>query len=169
MTRIWMRVVGVGGRRIRYSGTQRHVRTSGINDLENSRGVSARTRNLRLTAIRSFFRFSSYELPCRSAQIQRMLATPRKRYTRRLIGFLTRPEVEALLSAPDKKTWIGRRDHALMTFEVMPNSHCPQVPFRDGCLSGGGISGTLAQGRGCLEPGRVRQRARVVARLFLRR
>lgn len=92
--------------------------TAFLNDLENSRGVSARTRNLRLTAIRSFFRFASYELPSRSAQIQRVLATPRKRYTRRLIGFLTRPEVEALLSAPDKQTWIGRRDHALMLLAV---------------------------------------------------
>ena len=78
--------------------------TAFLNDLEDSRGVSARTRNLRLTAIRSFFRFASYELPSRCAQIQRVLATPRKKYTRRLIGFLTRSEVEALLEAPDKTT-----------------------------------------------------------------
>src|SRR4029077_12469720 len=88
--------------------------TAFLSDLESGRGVSARTRNLRLTAIRSFFRFASYELPSRSAQIQRVLATPRKKYTRRLIGYLTRPEVEVLLSAPDKHTWTGRRDHALM-------------------------------------------------------
>jgi site-specific recombinase XerD len=74
--------------------------TAFLNDIESSRGVSARTRNLRLTAIRSFFRFASYELPSRSAQIQRILATPRKRYTPRLVGFLTRPEVEALLARP---------------------------------------------------------------------
>jgi site-specific recombinase XerD len=92
--------------------------TAFLNDLEDSRGVSARTRNLRLTAIRSFFRFASYELPSRCAQIQRVLATPRKKYTRRLIGFLTRPEVEALLDAPDKTTWTGRRDHALMLLTV---------------------------------------------------
>ena len=66
--------------------------TAFLNDLENSRGVSARARNLRLTAIRSFFRFVSHELPNRSAQIQRVLAMPRKRYTRRLINFLTREE-----------------------------------------------------------------------------
>jgi site-specific recombinase XerD len=88
--------------------------TAFLNDLENSRGVSARTRNLRLTAIRSFFRFASYELPSKSAQIQRLLAMPRKRYTRRLINFLTREEVVALLGAPDKRTWTGRRDHALI-------------------------------------------------------
>ena len=56
--------------------------TAFLNDLESSRGVSARTRNLRLTAIRSFFRFASYELPSRSAQIQRVLATPIKRMAR---------------------------------------------------------------------------------------
>jgi len=101
--------------------------TGFLNDLESSRGVSARTRNLRLTAIRSFFRFASYELPSRSAQIQRLLAMPRKRYTRRLIGFLTRPEVEALLRAPDKQTWTGRRDHALMLLTVQTGLRLAEV------------------------------------------
>jgi site-specific recombinase XerD len=98
-----------------------------LNDLENSRGVSSRTRNLRLTAIRSFFRFASYELPSRSAQIQRVLATPRKKYTRRLIAFLTRPEVETLLSAPDKTTWAGRRDHALILLTVQTGLRLSEV------------------------------------------
>jgi site-specific recombinase XerD len=101
--------------------------TAFLNDLESSRGVSARTRNLRLTAIRSFFRFASYELPSRSAQIQRILATPRKRYTRRLVGFLTRPEVEALLGAPDKHTWTGRRNHALMLLTVQTGLRLAEV------------------------------------------
>ena len=101
--------------------------TAFLNDLEDSRGVSARTRNLRLTAIRSFFRFASYELPSRCAQIQRVLATPRKKYTRRLIGFLTRPEVEALLEAPDKTKWTGRRDHALMLLTVQTGLRLSEV------------------------------------------
>jgi site-specific recombinase XerD len=101
--------------------------TTFLNDLENSRGVSPRTRNLRLTAIRSFFRFASYELPSRSAQIQRVLATPRKKYTRRLIGYLTRPEVEAMLSAPDKTTWTGRRDHALLLLTVQTGLRLAEV------------------------------------------
>jgi len=101
--------------------------TAFLNDQENSRGVSARTRNLRLTAIRSFFRFASYELPSRSAQIQRVLATPRKRYTRRLICFLTRPELDALLGAPDKQTWTGRRDHALMLLTVQTGLRLTEV------------------------------------------
>jgi site-specific recombinase XerD len=85
-----------------------------LNEMEKTRGVTARTRNLRLTAIRSFFRFAAYEMPTHSAQIQRVLAMPTKRFDRKLIDFLTRPEVDALLDAPDKSTWSGRRDHALL-------------------------------------------------------
>ena len=85
-----------------------------LSDLEKTRGVTVRTRNLRLTAIRSFFRFAAYEMPTHSAQIQRVLAMPAKRFDRKLIDFLTRPEVDALLDAPDKSTWAGRRDHALL-------------------------------------------------------
>ncbi|MGY2488422.1 tyrosine-type recombinase/integrase [Cupriavidus sp. CP313] len=81
---------------------------------EKARGVTAQTRNLRLTAIRSFFRFAAYEMPTHSAQIQRVLAVPAKRFDRKLIDFLTRPEADALLAAPDKSTWSGRRDHALL-------------------------------------------------------
>ena len=101
--------------------------TAFLNDLESSRGVSARTRNLRLTAVRSFFRFASYELPSRSAQIQRVLATPRKKYPRRLVGFLTRPEVDALLRAPDKQTRTGRRDHALLLLSVQTGLRLTEV------------------------------------------
>lgn len=85
-----------------------------LNELEKTRGVTARTRNLRLTAIRSFFRFAAYEMPTHSAQIQRVLAMPAKRFDRRLIDFMTRPEVDALLNAPDRSTRKGRRDHALL-------------------------------------------------------
>lgn len=85
-----------------------------LNELEKTRGVTVRTRNLRLTAIRSFFRFAAYEMPTHSAQIQRVLAMPAKRFDRKLIDFLTRPEADALLAAPDKASWIGRRDHALL-------------------------------------------------------
>lgn len=83
-------------------------------EIEKTRGVGPRTRNLRLTAIRSFFRFAAYEMPTRSAQIHRVLAMPTKRFDRRLIDFMTRPEVDALLNAPDRSNWKGRRDHALL-------------------------------------------------------
>ena len=83
-------------------------------DLETKRGASVRTRNLRLTAIRSFFRFVSFEEPAHSALIQRVLAIPSKRHDKRQVHFLTRPEIEAILAAPDRTTWLGRRDHTLL-------------------------------------------------------
>jgi site-specific recombinase XerD len=85
-----------------------------LDHLEKHRGLSARSRNLRLTAIHSFFRYAAFEAPAHAAQIQRVLAIPSKRFTRTQIHFLTRPEVEALLAAPDLRTWFGRRDHAFL-------------------------------------------------------
>src|SRR5215831_12254213 len=87
-------------------------------DLETKRGASVRTRNLRLTAIRSFFRFLSFEEPAHSALIQRVLAIPSKRHDKRQVHFLTRPEIEAILAAPDRTTWLGRRDHTLLMLAV---------------------------------------------------
>jgi integrase/recombinase XerD len=89
-----------------------------LNDLEDSRGITARSRNLRLTAIRSFFRYIAYELPDNSNQIQRVLAIPTKSYAHVQIHYLTRSEVDALLAAPDQSTWSGRRDHAWILLAV---------------------------------------------------
>ncbi len=89
-----------------------------LENLEKSRGNTARSRNLRLTAIRSFFQYAAYHEPAHSAQIQRVLAIPRKRYTRTLVQFLTRPEIDALLAAPDRTRWGGRRDHAFLMLAV---------------------------------------------------
>ena len=89
-----------------------------LDDLEKHQGVSIRSRNLRLTAIHSFFRYAAFEAPEHSAQIQRVLAIPSKRFTRTLVNFLTRPEVDALLAAPDQRTWSGRRDHAFLLVAV---------------------------------------------------
>jgi integrase/recombinase XerD len=85
-----------------------------LDHLEASRGNKARTRNLRLTAVRSFFQFAALEAPDHGGVIQRVLAIPNKRCQRPLIGFLTRPEIEALLAAVDCRTWIGRRDYAFL-------------------------------------------------------
>jgi site-specific recombinase XerD len=82
--------------------------------LEQERGNSARTRNVRLAAIHSFFRYLALQEPTHGAVIQRVLAMPSKRYDRRPIGFLTHPEMEALLAAPARATWSGQRDHALL-------------------------------------------------------
>lgn len=89
-----------------------------LTDLEKRQGISVRSRNLRLTAIHSFFRYVAFEMPTHCAQIQRVLAIPSKRFTRTLVPFLTRPEVDALLAAPDQRIWSGRRDHAFMLMAV---------------------------------------------------
>jgi integrase/recombinase XerD len=89
-----------------------------LDHLEMNRSASVRTRNLRLTAIRSFFDFAAFEEPAHGAHIQRVLAIPGKRHDRSEVHFLTRPEIEALLAVPDRSTWIGRRDHALLLLGV---------------------------------------------------
>ncbi|MCI0152483.1 site-specific integrase [Paraburkholderia sediminicola] len=89
-----------------------------LDEQEQVRGVTARTRNLRLTAVHSFFRYAAFEMPSHSAHIQRVLAIPAKRFSRALVPFLSRQEVDALLAAPDQQTWSGRRDHALLLLAV---------------------------------------------------
>jgi len=89
-----------------------------LDELEKHQGISVRSRNLRLTAIHSFFRYAAFEAPEHSAQIQRVLAIPSKRFTRTSVQFLIRPEVDALLAAPDQRTWSGRRDHAFLLVAV---------------------------------------------------
>ena len=98
-----------------------------LDHLEKQRGLSVRSRNLRLTAIHSFFRYIAFELPTHSAQIQRVLAIPSKRFTRTLVRFLTPPEVDALLAAPDRHTWFGRRDHAFILTAVQTGLRLSEI------------------------------------------
>jgi site-specific recombinase XerD len=81
---------------------------------EQSRHNSIRSRNLRLAAIRSFFRLVALRDPASVGQAARVLAIPVKRTDRRLVKALTRAEMEAILAAPDLSQWSGRRDHALL-------------------------------------------------------
>ncbi|PNQ01996.1 tyrosine-type recombinase/integrase [Sphingobium sp. SA916] len=81
---------------------------------ETARGNSARSRNTRLAAIRSFFRFVAMTDPAWLLHCQRVLAMPNKRYVKRTVTFLDADEMAALLAAPDRSTWAGRRDHALL-------------------------------------------------------
>lgn len=92
--------------------------TAFLNDMETKRGITARSRNLRLTAVRSFFHYAAYEEPAHAAQIQRVLAIPGKRCSKALVNFLERAETEALLAAPDQRSWHGRRDHMLLLVAV---------------------------------------------------
>src|SRR5437660_2126383 len=85
-----------------------------LNQLETGRGNSTRTRNARLAAIHSLFRYAALRHPEDAAVIARVLAIPPNRFDKALITYLTGQEITALLAAPDQDTWTGRRDHALL-------------------------------------------------------
>ena len=89
-----------------------------LDHLEKERGNTARTRNVRLSGIHSFFRHVALHEPALGGVAQRVLAIPTKRFKRKQIEFLTGPETHALLAAPDPDTWIGRRDRALLLVAV---------------------------------------------------
>ncbi|MGO9361618.1 MAG: tyrosine-type recombinase/integrase [Xanthobacteraceae bacterium] len=89
-----------------------------LDHLENQRDNSARSRNVRLAAIHSFFRYVALHSPEHGASAQRVLAMPSKRYVRRPVAFLNDIEVTALLAAPDLGKWSGRRDRALLLLAV---------------------------------------------------
>lgn len=98
-----------------------------LDHLEKQRGLCVRSRNLRLTAIHSFFHYIAFELPTHSAQIERVLAIPSKRFTRALVRSLTHAEVDALLAAPDRCTWFGRRDHAFILTAVQTGLRLSEI------------------------------------------
>lgn len=85
-----------------------------LQHLETERGNSVATRNARRAALRSFFTYASYRAPESLATISQVLAIPPKRTKRTLVSFLTQPEAEALVAAPDTSTWLGRRDRLLL-------------------------------------------------------
>lgn len=86
--------------------------------LEIVRGNTVRSRNARLAAIHSLFTFAALKHPEHAELISRVLAIPQKRFERGIVAFLSKEEVEAILSVPDRDTWIGRRDHALLALAV---------------------------------------------------
>ena len=121
-----------------------------LDDLQEHRGIGARSRNLRLTAIRSFFHYAAFELPDWSEQIQRVLAIPCKRYPHKQIHYLSRQEIDALLAAPDQNTWSGRRDHAWMLLAVQTGlrlSELTGLTHEDTHLGTGAYVHVLGKGR----------------------
>lgn len=121
-----------------------------LDDLEARRGITARSRNLRLTAIRSLFKYAAFELPEHAAQIQRVLAIPSKRCARQQIGFLTCAEVDALLAAPDRDEWSGRRDHAWLLLAVqtgLRSSELTGIKWGDIRLDAGANVRVMGKGR----------------------
>ncbi len=89
-----------------------------LNHLERERHNSTRTRNVRLTAIRSLFSYAALRHPEHALLIARVLAIPPKRFDKRVVTFLNAAEIDALLAAPDQTRWEGRRDRALMLLAV---------------------------------------------------
>lgn len=85
-----------------------------LTDLEKTRGNGARSRNTRLAAIRSFFKYVAVNEPQLLLHCQRVLAMPAKRHVKRAIDYLDRDEIEVVIAAPDLSTWHGRRDRALL-------------------------------------------------------
>jgi integrase/recombinase XerD len=92
--------------------------TAFLDHLERLRNNSVRTRNARLAAIHSLFRFAALRHPEHAAVIEQGLAIPAKRHDQAVVTFLTETEIDALLAAPDRGTWTGRRDHALLCLAV---------------------------------------------------
>ncbi len=89
-----------------------------LTSLETGRGNGVTTRNARLTAVHSLFRYASLHAPEHAGLIARVLAIPGKRHDHPTVCFLTRDEIAALLAAPATATWTGRRDHALLTVGI---------------------------------------------------
>ena len=89
-----------------------------LDHLETERGNGARTRNARLAAVHSLFRYAALRHPEHAAVIARVLAIPPKRFDRTIVSYLTEPEIAALFAAPEQSTWAGRRDHALLAVAV---------------------------------------------------
>ena len=89
-----------------------------LTHLEAERGNSVATRNARLSAIRSLFGYAALRHPEHAELIQRVLAIPAKRFDQADVCFLAPDEIDALLVAPDRASWTGRRDHALLLLDV---------------------------------------------------
>jgi len=121
-----------------------------LDDLQERRGIGARSRNLRLTAIRSFFGYAAYELPERAEHIQRVLGIPAKRYPHEQVHYLDRQEIDTLLAAPDHNTWSGRRDHAWLLLAVQTGlrlSELTGLRREDTHLGAGAYVHVLGKGR----------------------
>ena len=121
-----------------------------LDHLESERGNTPRTRNLRLAAVHAFFKYVSFSEPRYSAQIQRVLDIPTKRWDKKPVDFLKRNEIEALLEAPDLSTWLGRRDRALMALMVQTGlrvSETISLCFKDVELSHAPHVSCMGKGR----------------------
>lgn len=121
-----------------------------LSHLEDDRGNSVATRNSRLAAVHSLFRFAALRHPEHAALIQRVLAIPPKRADRTDVAFLTSDEVDALVAAPDRHRWVGRRDHALIVVAVLTGLRVSELiglNVEHVCLGAGAYVRCLGKGR----------------------
>ena len=121
-----------------------------LQHLQTDRGNCTQTRNNRLAAIHSLFAYLALQHPEHAASIQRVLAIPPKRNQRNLLTYLTEPEVDALLAAPDKTTWTGRRDHAMLALTIQTGlriSELITLACQDVTLTTGANVHTTGKGR----------------------
>jgi len=118
--------------------------------VETSRRNGARSRNTRLAAIRSCFRYVAMNEPAWLLHCQRILAMPGKRYVKRTVTFLDVSEIAALLAAPDRSTWTGRRDHVILLIALQTGLRASELV---GLRSRDIVLGTGAHVR-CLGKGR---------------
>jgi site-specific recombinase XerD len=121
-----------------------------LDHLQTERGNSARTRNARLAAIHSLYRYAALRHPEHAQDIQRVLSIPPKRTDRALVTFLDQDEIDALLAAPDHSTWTGRRDHALLLTAIQTGlraSELTALNIADAQLAGAAHLTCLGKGR----------------------
>jgi site-specific recombinase XerD len=121
-----------------------------LEHLEKHRGNSPATRNNRLAAIHSLFSYLALQHPEHAASIQRVLAIPHKRTVRKILTYLTEPEVDALLAACDQSTWTGRRDHAMLALTIQTGlriSELAGLTCANITLGTGGNVHTVGKGR----------------------
>ncbi len=121
-----------------------------LDHLETVRGNGVRTRNARLAAVHSLFRYAALRHPEDAAVIQRVLAIPPKRFDRTIITYLSETETDALLAAPDQATRTGRRDHAMLATAVQTGlraSELVSLSVNDVHLGTGAHVSCLGKGR----------------------
>ncbi len=118
--------------------------------LEDERGNSPRTRNARLGAIHSLYRYTALKHPEHAQTIARVMAIPTKRHERNIVSYLNLEEIKALLKAPDRATWLGRRDHTLLVLAIQTGlrvSELIALRVADVSLSTGAHVRVIGKGR----------------------
>jgi site-specific recombinase XerD len=121
-----------------------------LTHLEQDRGNTARTRNARLAAIHSLYKYAALRHPEHLATIGRVMAIPFKRHQQGEVSYLTLDEVKALLAAPNRNTWLGRRDHTLLLLAIQTGVRVTELATlrnRDVSLSTGAHIKVEGKGR----------------------